>query len=386
MENKNTMKNLITALALAGAAALNATGQNSNMIEYGQDIPEGVIVYNLPSTSIHLTVEAVQEKYTPGPYAQYARKYLGIDVPQEASSKYTVNNISMLPYLEADRSCSYVINVDGIGKDIAPLYFLKFTSQGMVMLSDSYTGDTGRWRFQTPSASNMIPSEATANLTSEESTLYKTVRKDDGSYGTIAYKQSQVIEKSTEKKAQEAASTILMLRQSRINIATGNTDATFSGDALRAALEELRQTEERLMLLFTGQTELSVQTVNFDIVPENSHEEELVIAFRISDSQGLLPPDDISGRPVIMEITPEIRDTDLDTGETEEDEDQLIADTGARNRRARQVAAGRGDIFYRIPAICTVKITDGQNLLIKDRMPVYQKGDDMTFPVSTLIK
>ena len=33
---------------------------------------------------------------------------------------------------------------------------------------------------------------------------------------------------------------ILSLRQNRINIITGNTDATFSGDALRAAIEENR--------------------------------------------------------------------------------------------------------------------------------------------------
>lgn len=94
MENENSMKlRVILALTLAGALSLNATGQNVNRIEPGQTPPDGVVIYSLPSTSLHLTVEAVCETYTPGPYCQWAKKYLGIDVPQEASTKYTLSNI-----------------------------------------------------------------------------------------------------------------------------------------------------------------------------------------------------------------------------------------------------------------------------------------------------
>lgn len=52
---------------------------------------------------------------------------------------------------------------------------------------------------------------------------------------------------------------ILSLRQQRINIITGNTDATFSGDALRAAVEEIGRLEEEYMSLFTGTVGTSVQ-------------------------------------------------------------------------------------------------------------------------------
>jgi hypothetical protein len=222
-------------------------------------------------------------------------------------------------------------------------------------------------------------SEATGNLTSTETVLYRSVRNEDGGFEQIAVRQSQVVEKSLEKKAQEAASMILSLRQNRINIVTGNTDATFSGDALRAAVEEITRTEDRLMALFTGTTSTSVQTMTFDVIPENSPEDELTIAFRISDTQGLLPADDISGRPVVMEITPEAT---ADTLETE----QVIADMESRKRRMKYEAAGRGDIFYRVPAVCRIRLTDGQDLLLQSRIPVYQKGRDLTFPVSVLVR
>lgn len=48
----------------------------------GQNIKSemGVLVYSLPSTSLHLAVEAEREVYTPGPYAKFAKKYLGLDI------------------------------------------------------------------------------------------------------------------------------------------------------------------------------------------------------------------------------------------------------------------------------------------------------------------
>lgn len=382
------MRRILTTLALAGSLALGASGQNWNRVENGQEIPEGVVVYHLPSTTLRLTVEAIHEQYTPGPYAEYAKKYLGIDVPQKESSKYILSKISMTPYLEADRSCSYIVNLDGFGDKTVPAYFFKFASQGLVMLSDTDKGSEDSWRFPSLAQSQeSLSTVATGNLTSVETTLYRTVRNDNGEYERLAYTQSQTIEKSPEKKAKEAASMILSLRQNRINIITGNTDATFSGDALRAAVEEIRRVEDQLMQLFTGQTETSVEVMSLDVLPESTGEEELTIAFRLSDTHGILPSDDISGRPIVMEIEPENMPAETFTDQEDSPaENQVISETRSNRNRARQIAGTRGDIFYRVPAICTIRITDGQETLLESRVPVYQKGQDMTFPVSTLVK
>ena len=226
--------------------------------------------------------------------------------------------------------------------------------------------------------SDMLASKATGNLTSAETVLYRTERNDNGEFERVAYKQSQVVEKSPEKKAQEAASMILSLRQNRINIITGNTDATFSGDALRAAIEETARIEESLLRLFTGSTSCSVQTMDFDVVPDSSSTEEMVIAFRLSDTQGLLPSDDISGRPVVIEIAPE----------AEQPETELILPETTQNSRRNGYygTLEKEVIHYRIPAICTVKITDGQELVLQSRIPVYQKGQELTFPAGILLK
>ena len=382
MEKTYSMKQigtLITALALTCSVAATLSAQNINRLEKGQPAPDGVVVYSLPLTTVRLDVEAVCETYTPGPYCQWAKKYLGIDVPQEVSTSYTLSRIRMTPYLEADRSCSYVVNLDGMLGEASPASFFEFSSQGLLLLSDENKGNVNSWRFPSMApGSGTLASEATANLTSTETTLYRSVRTEGGGYDRVAVRQSQVVEKSTEKKAQEAASMILSLRENRLNIITGNTDATFSGDALRAAVEEIGRLEEEYMRLFTGTVSSSVQAMSFDVVPASGPEEELTMAFRISDSHGLLPPDDITGRPVVMEIVPE----DAEDFYSE----QVVGEVEAAKPRAKHEAALRGNIYYRVPAICSVRIVDGQNLILKSRIPVYQKGQDLSFPVHVLVK
>jgi hypothetical protein len=36
--------------------------------------------------------------------------------------------------------------------------------------------------------------------------------------------------------------------------------------------------------------------------------------------------------------------------------------------------------YYRIPAICTVKLSDNGNLLLQDRVPIYQLGIESSIP------
>ena len=302
----NMKLKLFTTLTLVSILTAGAAAQNINRLEKGQTPPDGVVIYSLPTTVIRLSVEAVCETYTPGPYSQWAKKYLGIDVPQEAGSTYTLSRISMTPYIEADRSCSYIVNLDGLLGDASPASFFEFSSQGLLVLSDENKGRSDAWRFPSIAPGQEdLGSGATSNLTSTETTLYRTVRNESGGYDRVAVRQSQVVEKSPEKKAAEAATMILSLRQSRIDIITGNTDATFSGDALRAAIDEISRLEEEYMSLFTGTRVTSTQTKSFDVVPEAGKEEELTIAFRISDTQGLLPSDNVSGRPIVMETVPE---------------------------------------------------------------------------------
>ena len=73
--------------------------------------PAGTVVYSLPSTTLVMRVVAVHESFQAGPYAQYAQKYLGLDVKQTSGDSYRIKSIEMLPYVEADPQVSAAVNL-----------------------------------------------------------------------------------------------------------------------------------------------------------------------------------------------------------------------------------------------------------------------------------
>ncbi|MBR5736804.1 MAG: DUF4831 family protein [Bacteroidales bacterium] len=339
---------------------------DAQMLEAGQEQPSGVVIYSLPSTSIMLTVTAEKENFVAGPYAQFAQKYMGSEARTEDAVTYTLKSIDLAPYLEADPSTRIALNLSG--KGTAAANFLQLCSQGLIVASDSYTGKPESWRF--PSIANndvFAGKDVEGNLTSATTTLYKTVNTAEG-FQRVAVSQSQVVEKSLEKKAQETANTIFDLRKSRMQIITGDTDATYSGEAMQAAISEITRLEQEYMSLFYGTSTTSVQTMNFDVVPKASTSNQMYVAFRISDTEGLLPANDVAGRPIVLELS--------------FDKAPSVSTAGIS---ASRLTTG-GTVYYRVPVIATARIMDGSQMLLQTRIPVYQFGQTVSFPLNSVLK
>ncbi|MFA5325034.1 MAG: DUF4831 family protein [Bacteroidales bacterium] len=337
-----------------------------------ENVPSGVVIYSLPSTSINLMVEAVNETFIAGPYAKYAQKYLGNDAKLENEVSYKLISIKLIPYLEADPTSKIAINLNE--KGTAAANFLKFCSQGLIVTSDSYTGKPESWRFPSIAANDQFAGKGVGgNLTSTTSTLYKTVRTN-AEFQRVAVQQNQVIEKSLDKKAEEIARSIFALRTKRVEIITGDTDATFSGEALGSAINEINRLEEEYLSLFFGITETSTQKMNFDVVPVAGNPKQMYVAFRISDTQGLLPANNMSGRPIVLELTIDDESISSSTTITQNSD-------GKKKRDVKDPQL----VYYRVPAIATTKIMDGQTILLQTRIPVYQLGRTLSFPLDALI-
>ena len=325
--------------------------------------PPGTLTYSLPSTVITIEVEAVREQFFAGPYARYAEKYLGISVPQEDRVSYSISSVTMTPRVEADQSARHVLAASG--KDVEAAV-LKLTSQGLVSVADAEFGQGAGWRFPAVSSGDFSSLAVTSNLTEESAVLYRKA-KGSMSPGKVSVRQDMVVEKSLEKRASEAASMIFDLRQKRLQIVTGDTDATYSGEAMAAAVEELTRLEREYMLMFTGYSETGVQKKSFDVIPDRTRQTQMYVAFRISDTDGLLPPDNLSGRPVALEIVPqEIPAPEVDPKK-------------AKGSRVLSVV-------YRIPAACTVRLIDDMEVMMQSRMLVYQLGRESSLPVNASVK
>ena len=205
-----------------------------------------------------------------------------------------------------------------------------------------------------------------SNLTSESTTLYRN-SKTESAYNKVAVQQNMIVEKSLEQKAAETAQMILRLREQRLQIVTGDTDATYSGEAMGAAIDEITRLEKEYMTLFVGYSDLQTQKMRFDVVPQAELENQMYVAFRLSDTAGLVPADNLSGKPIVMEII------------TQEFAEPSVSAEMVKN--TKEVEA-----YYRIPAICTVKLIEGSNLLLQSRMPVYQLGKESSLPVNVILK
>ncbi len=351
------MKFLILAIAL-----LAGYSSNAQILQATEAAPAGAIIYSLPLTTISLEVTAEHESFIAGPYAKYAQKYLGIDARTESADTYTISSIEMHPYIEADPSVRVAVNL-GTAKN-ASANFLNFCSQGLIIASDSYVGKPAKWRFPSVAGAEQFASSgATSNLDSRTTTLYKTVKTAEG-LEKVPVSQTQVVEKSLEKKAEETAALIFSLREKRMDIITGNTDATYSGEAMKAAIDEITRLEQEYLTLFIGKSLKDSQSVVFDVIPEAGNQSQMYIAFRISETQGLVPASNMGGRPIVMELQRE------------------AASSGV----SESPASAKGRIFYRKPATMLVKILDGQKLLLQSRVPVYQLGEVLSFPADIAVK
>lgn len=348
-------KSIIAILSLSALFAPTVTEAQVNAD------PAGCVTYSLPSTVIALEVDAVQEKFYAGPYAKFAEKYLGIKARQKDEATYQLTAVKMIPYVEADQSRRYAFEVP---KGFAAP-FLTLTAQGLVSFSDGGSGEATNWRFPTAGKGDFSDKGVSSNLTSESTTLYRSDKKETA-YNKVSVQQNMIVEKSLEKKAAETAQMILGIRDQRLKIVTGDTDATYSGAAMGAAIDELTRLEKEYLMLFIGYSEYQTQKMNFEVIPQPG-ETQMYIAFRLSDTAGLVPADNLSGKPVVMEIVPQ---------------------TFAEPQGAPVVnKAKKGpDVYYRIPAICNVKLLDGVNMLLQSRIPVYQLGRESSMPLTPISK
>lgn len=322
--------------------------------------PEGYVTYSLPSTTLVLDVEAVQEDFHAGPYAKYAEKYLGIKVRQKDETRWEVTQLTLTPMVEADLNRRYVL---ALKKNAPDLSFLSLSSAGLVSFADGGFGTGQTWRFPVSRSADFSDKGISSNLKSEATTLYRGQRNETA-YSKVSVQQNMVVEKSLEQKAAEAAQMIVRLREQRLQIVTGDTDATYSGEAMDAAVAELTRLEEEYLSLFTGYSDVQTKNMSFDVVPSADRESQMYVAFRISDTAGPVPADNLSGRPVVMEIVPQAVSVPQES----------------------PVVQKVQTVRYLIPAVCTVKVKDGSELLMQGRVPVYQLGVLGTMPVNATLQ
>lgn len=334
----------LAALGLLMALPTALSGQNT-------------LTYFLPSTHVGVEVEAVVETFHAGPYAQYAKKYLGIEANGEDAVRTYISSVTVDPTIEADPLSRYTaVSSEAVSRALG------LSAQGLVSLGGGSGSEGLRWTFPAHDAADFSRIGVSSPYRTEKKVTYKNVQTDT-SVTRVAMTQDITVAKTPEQKAREAADMVLRARQERFNITIGNTDATYSGAALGSAIEELTRLEEEYLTLFVGYTTRQVQQASFSVIPIQGKDDISYPVFRLSPDGGLTPPESGEGTLWFMTFK------------------ASAPAPATEDASARKSSKGAQILYYRIPAVCETALTNGRETLVKTRIPVYQFGEISTYPI-----
>lgn len=325
------------------AAVLLAFSAGNGLRAQAQ-VPTGAVVYSLPRTVVNVQVTFEKTVFTPGPYAKYAQKYLGSAPKVNAGTSYAVKAVKLIPTMEADPSARYTVvlpDKGGVGGN-----FLSFSRQGLISIPCGNMGEGVATTFDNVDPEELFRGkDPQGNLATVTTTLYKTVKNEAGEYEKVPVQQSQTVAKSLEKKAEETAAMILSLRQKKTDIITGDTDATFAGEALRTAIDEIDKLEDEYMSLFYGVASRSEEVRIYYVVPKAGVNSYTVCKMgNVSVSMDIADVEDL-GSPL----------------------------TDGSKGKSGPV------IYYRTPVAAKCRVVLGGNVLTEARVLLYQLGERSSF-------
>ena len=372
MTKKMKIHKVIIYIVFIGIVSCKSTSETqiAKISDLGLITKSGII-YALPKTNLSFKIEAVRTDIIPGPYHDYAEKYIGItDVPHMEESVWQISNITIDSYNDIDADQFYVLYPSGnmninLNKLIKNEIIFPVNRNVKNVFENKFYGNVKNENeiiFTDLSVSKYIGKEKV--------TYYKRVQRDS-LFAKVPVIKTQSFYKSFENKAEEAAKFIFMIREKRFELLTGMADYYPEGKALEVAIEELNRLENEYLDLFIGKRFTSTYNASCEFTPTIQDINQPHILFRFSENKGVLTANDLSGHPIIIE---------LDNFNQTRNLSNLIS-----NHVNPKGKVNNNNLFYRVPELVQVKVFDGSSLIATRKVKIYQFGETILFPAMFLM-
>ena len=172
---------------------------------------------------------------------------------------------------------------------------------------------------------------------------------------TSVFSEELLMAGSTAKQAEVAAKQIYRIRESRLNILTGEADnLPPDGEAMKLVIQQLEEQEKALTNLFTGILTKETEHYEVSIIPHDNLDKEVL--FRFSKQLGIVDADDLGGTPVYMNLKATERAPILDAKEAEKKDKSLKG------------------IVYNVPGKASIEILMNKKTLYKGEAQITQFG------------
>lgn len=297
------------------------------------------VTYCLPKTILNIQVKAECKIMHPGPFYNYAKRYLNsVDIITQESKKWSISSVSTYPRIMPNTSTLFAIEMHP-----------KSTASNILLNEDGILVGV-----------NFLPKEATNfnNYGMKEAQTYSDAvdRKIHSAYNLLG--EDALIANSIPKMAEMAARQIYRIRESRATLTQGESENMPQEGALRIMLNELDEQEKQLISLFEGYTTYSSNEKTYTIDPTEDVEKQVL--FRFSTLKGLVEADDLLGEPYYIDIKGEyIVKDEITTPQKEKTPD---------------------GIFYCEPGSAKVTISNGKRVLNENTFCMPQFGVTKSLP------
>ena len=304
-------------------------------------------IYYLPKTALRVSVKVEKTVYQPGDFCRYAQRYLRLnDVQQEPSVSYRVVGIEQeaVPVPDTTKVYALKFNAKSAAANI------ELSDDGCLLginaapqaLPSSPEGDTAD-KFARKAIE--APSGAVGGASGSSSSVRRYLTEEILAAG------------STAKMAELTAREIYDLRENRTLLIKGQADfMPKDGEQLRLMLQQLDEQDRALTSLFAGVTICDTTEHFILVLPETVRERRVL--FRLSQIDGLVDPDDLSGSPYYIVI------------------DNLNAlpavdELAAAKTKKKQYEAG---VYVNMPGRLRSTIYQGIDQLLSQEFPAPQFG------------
>ncbi|MDO5570610.1 MAG: DUF4831 family protein [Bacteroidales bacterium] len=326
------MKKLL--LPVLFMAAFGAFAQEATKVTAGKHNDFG-LAYSLPTTMLEVEVQTTKISVKAGPYYKYAEKYLGVqEIVTEDMVTWELNSISLTPYSKPNKDESYVVKFKSGNP---PSFYL--TTDGIL------------WSINSEPKQMAYPQQENIQADKKNENPYYTVLSEE-----------QLSAGSTAKMAEVAAKQIYRIRESKLNILTGDVDQLpADGESFKLIISQLEEQEAALTAMFIGTTKKEYITKKIQITPGTKDSKEIL--FRFSKYLGVVNSDDLGGAPIYLDYKVVENLSEL----TEE------------QKKEKEKNKNKG-VAYLLPGKAKVNILSGNKSLAESEIQVAQLGSVYQFP------
>ena len=324
-------------------------------------------LYALPQTVLKVDIIYQEQTNFPGPYWEYAEKFLGIsDVIRQKSSSWKIKDVLVSQHSELDPGQYYTLDViEGeFSMDRLDFLFGKgVIVDGSQLLQVEVKGDQPL-STQVGDGANYTDLGIMSNFEQRTETMYKTLVTDT-SFVQVPVQRTLVEQKTPSMKAEEAADFLLELRTRRFDLLTGEYESYPDGEAMAATIGKLDQLEKSYLSLFTGKSFSQLRKRSYFIVPNSGVSPSRHRLDMFSGQLGFVPEELMEGLPLELQLEPQgtVVEAGINFG--------AGSDLSAPNR-----------IPYRLPDMVILKVLLGDEELTEQRISVYQSGALVSTPIN----